>query len=126
MRSTEQDSLRWLWAVRRESPVPKTIDRIFEVQADGPDLAVFVPLRWEYRVRFNASCYYALYPGRKGILWFGWGGSFVIVDTERKLTITYAMNKMGDGVIGSPRSLASMLRLCMMLSRVEVDDRTRY
>ena len=25
---------------------PKTLDRIFEVQADGPDLAVFVPLRW--------------------------------------------------------------------------------
>jgi CubicO group peptidase (beta-lactamase class C family) len=83
---------------------PKTINRIFEVQADGPDLAVFAPLRWGIGYGLSNPATTPYIPEGRVFFWFGWGGSFVIVDTERKLTITYVMNKMGDGVIGSPRS----------------------
>jgi CubicO group peptidase (beta-lactamase class C family) len=32
--------------------------------------------------------------------WCGWGGSLVVCDLDRRLTISYMMNKMGDGLIG--------------------------
>lgn len=83
---------------------PKTLDRIFEVQADGPDLAIFAPLRWGIGAALSNPATTPYIPEGRVFFWFGWGGSFVIVDTERKLTISYVMNKMGEGVIGSSRS----------------------
>ena len=36
--------------------------------------------------------------------WGGWGGSVIIADTDSRTTISYMMNKMGPGIIGSDRS----------------------
>lgn len=40
--------------------------------------------------------------------WGGWGGSIVIMDADRKATICYVMNKMGDdiGCLGTERTWA--------------------
>jgi CubicO group peptidase (beta-lactamase class C family) len=38
--------------------------------------------------------------------WGGWGGSMIIVDTTRKMTLAYMMNRMSPGIIGSPTSAA--------------------
>jgi CubicO group peptidase (beta-lactamase class C family) len=38
--------------------------------------------------------------------WGGWGGSLIVNDVDRQLTIAYMMNKMAAGIIGGPRSEA--------------------
>jgi CubicO group peptidase (beta-lactamase class C family) len=43
-------------------------------------------------------------PGGKIVFWCGWGGSMVIMDLDRRMTITYAMNKMGPGLAGNANS----------------------
>ena len=42
-------------------------------------------------------------PGRR-CYWGGWGGSVIISDLDRRATISYMMNKMAPGIIGSDRS----------------------
>lgn len=37
--------------------------------------------------------------------WGGWGGSSIIMDTDKKMTISYVMNKMGAGTVGNPRTI---------------------
>ena len=44
-------------------------------------------------------------PG-KDLFLGGWGGSMIIMDLERGMTISYMMNRMGPGIIGSDRSAA--------------------
>ncbi len=38
--------------------------------------------------------------------WGGWGGSLVINDVDRNLTITYMMNKMASALVGDARGAA--------------------
>jgi CubicO group peptidase (beta-lactamase class C family) len=42
-------------------------------------------------------------PDGRICFWGGWGGSLIIMDTDRRMTIAYMMNKMGPGVVGSDR-----------------------
>ena len=44
-------------------------------------------------------------PGRT-CFWGGWGGSVILMDLDARTTISYMMNKMGPGIIGSDRSEA--------------------
>ena len=46
----------------------------------------------------------ALDPRRENLLLGGWGGSMIIMDTGRRMTISCMMNKMAPGIIGSDRS----------------------
>ncbi len=46
----------------------------------------------------------AYIPDEKICFWGGWGGSIIIMDTGRRMTVSYMMNKMGPGVVGSDRS----------------------
>ena len=36
--------------------------------------------------------------------WGGWGGSMIICELDSGTTISYMMNRMGPGIIGSDRS----------------------
>ena len=45
-------------------------------------------------------------PEGRTCYWGGWGGSLVVMDLVRRLTISYMMNRMANGIIGSPRSEA--------------------
>ena len=38
--------------------------------------------------------------------WGGWGGSLIVMDPARRLTISYMMNRMAPGILGSVRSEA--------------------
>jgi CubicO group peptidase (beta-lactamase class C family) len=44
--------------------------------------------------------------GRRACYWGGWGGSVILMDLDARTTISYMMNKMGPGIIGSDRSEA--------------------
>jgi CubicO group peptidase (beta-lactamase class C family) len=68
---------------------PQTIDRIFEVQADGIDLVIGVP--------FTFGIGYSLFPGGRVCAWGGTGGSCVIIDVDRRITFAYVMNKLAPG-----------------------------
>ncbi len=86
---------------------PQTIDEIFQEQINGVDLVVQVPVR--FGMGFGL-------PGKNTILdwlphgrictWGGWGGSIAIMDCDRRLTISYAMNKMDNVGLGSERAKA--------------------
>jgi CubicO group peptidase (beta-lactamase class C family) len=45
----------------------------------------------------------------KVCFWGGWGGSVIMMDLDRKLTISYMMNKMGAGIVGSERAFTYIL-----------------
>ncbi|WP_395106423.1 serine hydrolase domain-containing protein [Actinomadura sp. SCN-SB] len=83
---------------------PETISLIFDEQSHGIDLVLGVPLRFGigYALPETQTLPYA--PQGRACYWGGWGGSLVIVDLDTRTTISYMMNKMGSGVIGSDRS----------------------
>jgi CubicO group peptidase (beta-lactamase class C family) len=84
---------------------PKTIDRIFDVQSDGVDLVLGAPLRFGIGYGLPSASLPMLPDGRI-CFWGGWGGSVIIVDTERRATLAYMMNKMAAGILGNPTSFA--------------------
>ncbi len=83
----------------------ETIDLVLDQQSDGVDLVLGVPIRFGigYALGSPAVPYV---PGGRTFFWGGWGGSLVVVDLDRRLTVTYVMNRMAPGVIGSDRSEA--------------------
>jgi CubicO group peptidase (beta-lactamase class C family) len=83
---------------------PDTIDVIFEEQANGVDLGLGVPLRWGIGYGLPLREAVPWIPDGRVCFWGGWGGSMIIMDLDRRLTISYMMNRMGPGVIGSDRS----------------------
>ena len=68
---------------------PQTIDRIFEVQSDGIDLVIGIPLK--------IGVGYSLLPEGRVCCWGGTGGSLAIIDVDRRITFAYVMNKMAPG-----------------------------
>lgn len=85
---------------------PPTIARIFEEQSNGPDLALGIPLRFGIGYGLPESVTMPSLPQGRVCYWGGWGGSLIVNDADRQLTIAYMMNKMGAGIIGGPRSEA--------------------
>ena len=71
---------------------PQTIDRIFEVQSNGIDLVIGIPLK--------IGVGYSLLPEGRVCCWGGSGGSMVMIDVDHRMTFAYVMNKMAPGVVG--------------------------
>jgi CubicO group peptidase (beta-lactamase class C family) len=84
---------------------PDTIDLIFDEQANGVDVVLGVPLRWGIGYGLPQESLPWI-PMGKVCFWGGWGGSVIIMDLDRRMTISYMMSKMGPGIIGSERSAA--------------------
>ena len=80
---------------------PQTIDRIFEVQSNGIDLVIGIPLK------FGVG--YSLGPEGRVCSWGGTGGSTVIIDVDRRITFAYVMNKMAPAAVIAP-ALAERLK----------------
>ena len=83
---------------------PDTIDLIFREQVSGVDLVLGVPLRMGIGYGLPRPDLLPWIPDERICFWGGWGGSMIIMDTGRRLTISYMMNKMAPGIIGSDRS----------------------
>ncbi len=81
-----------------------TIDRIFEEQARGIDLVLGVPLRWGIGFGLPEPATVPYIPDGRICFWGGWGGSMTIMVPEHRLTVSYVMNRMAGGIIGSDRS----------------------
>jgi len=83
---------------------PETIELIFVEQANGVDLVLGAPLRFGIGFGLPQLDTLPYIPDDKICFWGGWGGSVIIMDVGRRVTISYMMNKMGPGIIGSDRS----------------------
>jgi CubicO group peptidase (beta-lactamase class C family) len=83
---------------------PETIDLIFREQQSGPDLVLGVPLRFGIGYGLPVPELLPWLPDERICFWGGWGGSVIIMDTGRRATISYMMNKMGAGIVGSARA----------------------
>jgi CubicO group peptidase (beta-lactamase class C family) len=73
---------------------PRTIARIFEVQADGRDLVIGAPMKMGIGYGLPQRETLPFIPDRRICLWGGAGGSMVIIDVDRRMTLAYIMNKM--------------------------------
>lgn len=80
---------------------PKTIDLIFDEQSNGVDLVIGLPLRFGIGYALPQQVALPYIPEGRICFWGGWGGSMVVVDLDRRMTITYMMNKMQAGIIGN-------------------------
>jgi len=83
---------------------PDTVDMIFRDQQNGIDVVMGVPLRFGIGYGLPELETLPYIPDEKICFWGGWGGSMIIMDVGRRMTISYMMNKMGAGIVGSERS----------------------
>lgn len=83
---------------------PSTIDLVTHEQSNGPDLVLGIPLRWGLGFALPETQTVPYIPQGRAAYWGGWGGSMIILDLDRRLTVSYAMNRMGGGIIGSERA----------------------
>ena len=93
---------------------PATIEQIFREQAHGTDLFAGVPLRFGIGYGLPEPAGVPFVPEGKICFWGGWGGSLIIMDLDRRTTISYMMNKMQPGIVGSEVSggyLAAIYKL---------------
>lgn len=81
---------------------PDTIDLIFDEQAYGTDLVLGLPVRFGMGYALPSEAAPHL-PQGKACYWGGWGGSSIVVDTERNMTVAYMMNRMAEGLLGDLR-----------------------
>ena len=82
---------------------PGTIELVFDQQSDGVDLVLEEPFR--FGIGFCLGSPIVPYvPAGRTFFWGGWGGSMIIMDLDRRLTISYLMNRMAPGVLGSDRT----------------------
>jgi CubicO group peptidase (beta-lactamase class C family) len=82
----------------------KTIDKIFEIQYKGVDLVTLLPMCWGVGFGLAHPDAMTYIPQGRVFFWTGWGGSILLVDFEKQLVISYVMNNMGQGVMGSDRT----------------------
>ena len=82
----------------------KTIDLVYDQQSDGVDQVLMVPFR--FGIGFCLGSPTLPYIPDGAFFWGGWGGSLVVMHPERRLTISYVMNRMAPGIVGSDRSEA--------------------
>jgi CubicO group peptidase (beta-lactamase class C family) len=90
----------------------QTLERIFEVQADGPDQVLMFDVR--FGIGFGLPNVTTPHlPDRRICFWGGWGGSSVVNDLDNRMTVTYMMNRMEEGLLGDER--------CFALTRAALD-----
>jgi len=82
---------------------PDTIDLIFREQANGVDLVLGLPVRFGIGFGLPNESVPHL-PAGKVAYWGGWGGSAIVNDVDRRMTVTYMMNRMDAGLVGDERS----------------------
>ncbi|KAF6803772.1 beta-lactamase [Colletotrichum sojae] len=82
----------------------ETVDLIFREQSYGTDLVLGPVIRFGcgLGLRGNGdSLVDSWTPEGRLCFWGGWGGSLVINDVDRRITIAYAMNKMSNSTAGN-------------------------
>ncbi|MGW4463873.1 serine hydrolase domain-containing protein [Micromonospora sp. NPDC004704] len=82
----------------------RTAELILAEQTAGDDLVNGLYLRWGLGFALSDLRTLPWVPAGRIGYWGGWGGSMAIVDLDRRMTISYVMNRMGGGILGSDRA----------------------
>jgi hypothetical protein len=81
-----------------------TINHIFTTQQHGMDLCMGAPVRFGLGFALaTPGNILGNVPEGKVASWGGWGGSQVIADVDRRMTISYVMNKMENAGLGQKK-----------------------
>ncbi len=82
-----------------------TARRVLEQQAYGADMVIGDTLR--FGIGYGLRCpELPIGRGDAVAFWGGYGGSLIVNDLDRPLTVAYVMNKMELGTVGGARSSA--------------------
>lgn len=87
---------------------PATCDRILEEQCYSTDQVLGVPIRFGIGYGLPSPDT-PISPSRRACFWGGWGGSVIVVDMEKRMTVAYMMNKMGEGLVGDDRGFGILV-----------------
>jgi CubicO group peptidase (beta-lactamase class C family) len=79
--------------------------RALEVQVEGRDLVLDMPIRWGLGFAVNSGWL----PNPNTINWGGAGGSLAVVDMDAHVTFAYVMNKMAGGTTGGERGIGLLM-----------------
>jgi CubicO group peptidase (beta-lactamase class C family) len=88
-------------------------DAIFEVQADGTDLAIGLPMRFGMGYGLSSE---TMPLGPRACYWGGYGGSLIVIDQDLDVTVSYVMNRMQSGVVGDARGAAILTETMQALA----------
>ena len=78
------------------------VERILEEQSETDDLVLGLKVRFGMGFGLmNESI--PLSPSPRSFFWGGYGGSLAVTDLDRRMTVTYVMNKMSTGLAGDLR-----------------------
>ncbi|KAJ4363917.1 hypothetical protein N0V83_009370 [Neocucurbitaria cava] len=85
---------------------PRTIDLIFAEQTNGVDLVLGKKVRFGigYGLTGKDTEVMDWLPEGRIASWGGYGGSIAVMDLDRRVTISYVMNKMGVAIMGNNRT----------------------
>lgn len=78
--------------------------QMLTAQTDGTDLVNGLTVRWGLGLAVSDHRTLTWIPEGDIGYWGGWGGSMGIVDRDRRMVVTYVMNKMGGEILGSDRA----------------------
>ena len=92
-----------------------TVDRIFDVQSNGIDQVLGLPVSFGLGYALaNEDDPLGITSGRV-CYWGGWGGSIVINDLDNRVTMAYMMNRMQAGLVGNETSVSLVAALDRLL-----------
>jgi len=80
-----------------------TIEKMIEEQCYGPDLVLFMPIRWGLGFALTSK-EIPMGPNPNSFWWGGYGGSRVMVDLDARICCAYVMNVIHEGLVGDVRS----------------------
>jgi CubicO group peptidase (beta-lactamase class C family) len=89
----------------------ETIDRVFEVQSNTVDLVVGIPFKLGVGYALPNPPVLPFIPEGRLCFFGGAGGSLVIADADRRLTVAFVMNRMVTCLLGTPTAVALVERL---------------
>lgn len=84
-----------------------TADLVFREQCNGTDLVLGVPL--SHGIGYGLPGEMLPLPNRRTCFWGGWGGSLIIIDLDARMTVSFVMNRMGEGTVGDDRSVGILM-----------------
>jgi CubicO group peptidase (beta-lactamase class C family) len=98
---------------------PKTVERIFEVHSDRVDLVLGVRLRIGLGYGLPWPEVLPFVPDGRVCFGTGAGGSLVLADTDRRLTVAYVMNKLATypNLVVGPIAAALLERVYDIVKR---------
>jgi CubicO group peptidase (beta-lactamase class C family) len=94
---------------------PATIEHVFREQAHGTDLFLGVPMRFGIGYGLPEATGVPFVPEGRICFWGGWGGSMIIMDLDRRTTISYMMNRMQPGLVGSDNAARYLTTIYKLL-----------